>query len=138
MKILWTVVFSTLLVACRTLSPEEIRARQEEYFARADRRVDPKLQKSLRVGMTDAEVQNWYGGKPLASQVRPDSVWPTDSRGPEDVFAYVILYQKLHSVEVWRCDVYWRGSGIFSTLWADYIFFDEKDKLIGYHSRWLD
>ena len=128
------LLLSLVTLGCRRFTPEEMEARETRYFTSLDRHPPRDMKRHLAVGMTRSEVEGVYRKPPAFSQVRPPGGWPTNEYGRESVFRNVILYQRVHGVQVHRCDVFESFTSFMQlNPNLDFMFFDVDERLIGYH-----
>lgn len=88
-----------------------------------------------RLGMSRADLQSHLDHKPFASATRGGDGWSAEPRAGIDRFARG--YEARHGTVVVHCDVFFVPRN-WSGVWYDYVFYDEFERIIGFHRRFMD
>ncbi len=135
MRILLLSLLLTV-IGCRSYTPEEMKMRSAKFFIFEERHAPKWLKLHLTPGMTHAQVRALFQREPISSyQVENSWATPADTK-KRSTFATVRTFEWLHDKNVQRCDVF-QSPALHSSFQllpdVDYLFFDEADKLVGFH-----
>lgn len=107
-------------------------------------RYDEHVRQSYRTGMSRDEAHALLAQTALSSVSRPAAGWSSTDDSNHQASRAAFHYERKHpGTKVESCEVYWIGRHTSVPLavggvWWDYLFFDEYDKLLAYHRRFLD
>jgi hypothetical protein len=108
-------------------------------------RYDEQVRQSYRTGMTRDEAHAVLVHARLLSSVsRPATGWSATDDSNHRAGRAAFHFERGHpEATVQSCEVYWVGRDTSVPLavpgvWFDYLYFDGKERLVGYDRRFLD